>query len=40
MIGAAVEAVSKNVVQAGPGKCPFETRHMFTTQKLKDKWLA
>ncbi|CAB3249897.1 unnamed protein product [Arctia plantaginis] len=37
MVGPAVEAVSKNIVQAGPGKCPFETRHMFTTQKLKEK---
>ncbi|XP_063838831.1 2',5'-phosphodiesterase 12 isoform X1 [Ostrinia nubilalis] len=32
--GPTVEAISKNVVEAGPGKCPFETRHMFTASKL------
>ncbi|KAI8427746.1 hypothetical protein MSG28_002173 [Choristoneura fumiferana] len=35
--GPAVEAISKNVVEAGPGNCPFETRHMFTTTKLTGK---
>ncbi|KAG6446256.1 hypothetical protein O3G_MSEX004346 [Manduca sexta] len=33
-VGPAVETVSKNVVEAGPGLCPFETRHMFTSNKL------
>lgn len=35
--GPAVDAISKGVVEAGPGKCPFETRHMFTTSVLKGK---
>ncbi|KAM3959054.1 2',5'-phosphodiesterase 12 [Aphomia sociella] len=35
--GPVVEAVSKNVVEAGPGVCPFETRHMFTGTNLKNK---
>ncbi|CAG9784488.1 unnamed protein product [Diatraea saccharalis] len=33
--GPPVEVISKNFVEAGPGKCPFETRHMFTKTKLK-----
>lgn len=37
LVGPAVETVSKNVVEAGPGNCPFELRHMFTQQKLQDK---
>lgn len=36
-VGPAVETISKNLIEAGPGNCPFETRHMFTTQKLKEK---
>ncbi|XP_026738408.1 2',5'-phosphodiesterase 12-like [Trichoplusia ni] len=35
--GPAVEAISKNVIEAGPGNCPFETRHQFTRDKLKNK---
>jgi 2',5'-phosphodiesterase len=33
-VGLTVEAVSKNVVEAGPGICPFEIRHLFTENKL------
>ncbi|XP_075992185.1 2',5'-phosphodiesterase 12 [Anticarsia gemmatalis] len=36
-IGPSVEALSKNTIQAGPGNCPFETRHLFTKQKLQNK---
>ncbi|XP_011158190.3 2',5'-phosphodiesterase 12 isoform X1 [Solenopsis invicta] len=35
--GPRVEVESKNVVEAGPGQCPFDTRHQFTKQKLSDK---
>ncbi|CAH0404752.1 unnamed protein product [Chilo suppressalis] len=35
--GPAVETISKNVVEAGPGTCPFETRHKFTNEKLKHR---
>ncbi|KAJ0181775.1 hypothetical protein K1T71_002497 [Dendrolimus kikuchii] len=35
--GPAVEAVSKTLVEAGPGKCPFEDRHKFTTNLLYGK---
>ncbi|XP_049869288.1 2',5'-phosphodiesterase 12 [Pectinophora gossypiella] len=35
--GPAVEIISKNKVEAGPGKCPFESRHMFTKSKLSGK---
>ncbi|XP_050675790.1 2',5'-phosphodiesterase 12 [Leptidea sinapis] len=35
--GPSVDLVSKSCVEAGPGPCPFETRHLFTQQKLKDK---
>ncbi|XP_034824735.1 2',5'-phosphodiesterase 12 [Maniola hyperantus] len=34
-VGPAVEDVSKNMVEAGPGPCPFEIRQLFTTQKLE-----
>lgn len=37
ILGPAVAAIAKNPIEAGPGSCPFETRHMFTTEKLKDK---
>ncbi|XP_077292174.1 2',5'-phosphodiesterase 12 [Arctopsyche grandis] len=37
--GAEVEAVSPNKVEAGPGLCPFETRHLFTKKKLSGKML-
>ncbi|RZC35729.1 2',5'-phosphodiesterase 12 [Asbolus verrucosus] len=33
--GPRVEAVSAVQVQAGPGFCPFETRHEFTKEKCK-----
>jgi 2',5'-phosphodiesterase len=36
-VGPSMEAVSKNTVKAGPGSCPFETRHLFTQNKLKDR---
>lgn len=36
-VGPAVEAISKTVVEAGPGKCPFEDRHKFTTDRLNGK---
>ncbi|KFB39652.1 AGAP009079-PA-like protein [Anopheles sinensis] len=32
--GAVAEIISVNPVQAGPGQCPFEVRHMFTRDKL------
>ncbi|CAG5021619.1 unnamed protein product [Parnassius apollo] len=35
-LGPAVEAISKSLVEASPGPCPFETRHLFTSTKLKD----
>lgn len=34
--GPAVEQISKNEIQAGPGECPFETRHFFTQTRLTD----
>lgn len=37
LVGPAVEVVSKKVVEAGPGQCPFETRHIFTTERLSEK---
>lgn len=35
--GAVTEIVSKGKVEADPGRCPFETRHEFTRNKLQDK---
>lgn len=32
--GPVAEVESDNQVQAGPGECPFETRHLFTRDKL------
>ncbi|XP_046829334.1 2',5'-phosphodiesterase 12 isoform X3 [Vespa crabro] len=32
--GPSVEVESKNIIEAGPGHCPFDTRHMFTKSKL------
>ncbi|XP_076659540.1 2',5'-phosphodiesterase 12 [Halictus rubicundus] len=32
--GPMIEVVSNNVVEAGPGSCPFEIRHTFTQRKL------
>uniref|UniRef100_A0A182Q8U7 2',5'-phosphodiesterase 12-like N-terminal domain-containing protein n=1 Tax=Anopheles farauti TaxID=69004 RepID=A0A182Q8U7_9DIPT len=34
--GPMVEIVSPQPVQAGPGQCPFEVRHLFTQHKLKE----
>uniref|UniRef100_A0A182WGX1 2',5'-phosphodiesterase 12 n=1 Tax=Anopheles minimus TaxID=112268 RepID=A0A182WGX1_9DIPT len=34
--GPSTEIISPQPVQAGPGLCPFEVRHLFTQQKLKD----
>jgi len=34
-VGPEVEAISKNDIQAGPGICPFETRHLFTENRLE-----
>lgn len=33
-VGPAVEAISQNEVEAGPGTCPFERRHLFTIDRL------
>lgn len=33
-VGPAVEAIGKNCVEAGPGNCPFESRHLFTMDRL------
>ncbi|XP_036318122.1 2',5'-phosphodiesterase 12 isoform X2 [Rhagoletis pomonella] len=35
-LGPTVEQITKYEIQAGPGKCPFETRHCFTKSKLSD----
>ncbi|KAL0130432.1 hypothetical protein PUN28_002243 [Cardiocondyla obscurior] len=35
--GSRMEVESKNVVEAGPGQCPFDTRHQFTKHKLSGK---
>uniref|UniRef100_A0A182PDF4 2',5'-phosphodiesterase 12 n=1 Tax=Anopheles epiroticus TaxID=199890 RepID=A0A182PDF4_9DIPT len=35
-VGPVTEIISPNPVQAGPGLCPFEVRHLFTQQKLRD----
>lgn len=32
--GPFIEVESKGLVEAGPGHCPFDTRHMFTKSKL------
>ncbi|XP_018394353.1 PREDICTED: 2',5'-phosphodiesterase 12 [Cyphomyrmex costatus] len=32
--GSRMEVESKNVVEAGPGECPFDIRHQFTKHKL------
>ncbi|XP_050077298.1 2',5'-phosphodiesterase 12 [Anopheles maculipalpis] len=34
--GPTMEIIASQPVQAGPGLCPFEVRHLFTQQKLKD----
>ena len=33
--GPPVEFITKQAVQAGPGPCPFETRHVFTNNRLQ-----
>ncbi|CAH2066567.1 unnamed protein product, partial [Iphiclides podalirius] len=35
-VGPTVETISKGQVEAGPGPCPFETRHLFTSSKLNN----
>ncbi|XP_026675284.1 2',5'-phosphodiesterase 12 [Ceratina calcarata] len=35
--GPIVEIVSNDIVQIGPGPCPFDTRHAFTNEKLSGK---
>ncbi|XP_028050379.1 2',5'-phosphodiesterase 12 isoform X2 [Monomorium pharaonis] len=35
--GPKMEVESKNVVEAGPGQCPFDMRHQFTKHKLSGK---
>ncbi|XP_067001852.2 2',5'-phosphodiesterase 12 isoform X2 [Anabrus simplex] len=32
--GLPADAVSKNSVEAGPGQCPFELRHLFTAERI------
>lgn len=34
--GPPAEAISPHEVGAGPGLCPFETRHLFTSSRLKE----
>lgn len=34
-VGPAVESIAKNEVEAGPGYCPFECRHLFTEKRLE-----
>ncbi|CAH2104750.1 unnamed protein product [Euphydryas editha] len=36
-VGPVVECVTKSLVEAGPGPCPFESRQAFTAKKLKEK---
>ncbi|PBC27644.1 2',5'-phosphodiesterase [Apis cerana cerana] len=35
--GPPVEIISNNIVQIGPGLCPFDIRHVFTKNKLCNK---
>lgn len=35
LTGPSVECISKSSVDAGPGPCPFELRHMFTLKHLE-----
>lgn len=37
--GPAVEAIAKNDVEAGPGVCPFESRNLFTMDRLSGRAL-
>lgn len=34
LFGPASECIAKTLVEAGPGYCPFETRHHFTAESL------
>jgi 2',5'-phosphodiesterase len=34
VVGPEKELITNTVVQAGPGHCPFETRHAFTSSRL------
>lgn len=36
-MGPTVEKISKTPVEAGPGLCPFETRHLFTASQLENE---
>lgn len=36
-VGPSVQVESQNEVEPGPGFCPFETRHAFTSNKLSGK---
>ena len=36
-LGPSIEVIAKNEIQAGPGFCPFETRHLFTMDRLYGK---
>lgn len=38
-VGPSVDAISKTEIQAGPGNCPFEIRHLFTEERLSGKML-
>ncbi|KOC61395.1 2',5'-phosphodiesterase 12 [Habropoda laboriosa] len=35
--GPMIELISKDIVLPGPGPCPFDTRHAFTSNKLSGK---
>ncbi|XP_062541098.1 2',5'-phosphodiesterase 12 [Armigeres subalbatus] len=37
-VGPSAEIISSCVVQAGPGQCPFEIRHLFTQNKLANDY--
>nr|XP_036221169.1 2',5'-phosphodiesterase 12 [Bactrocera oleae] len=37
--GPQVEHITKNEVQAGPGHCPFETRHLCTKNRLRGDYI-
>ncbi len=36
-IGVKFEVISKAPIEAGPGACPFEERHQFTQERLRDQ---
>ncbi|CAG9099590.1 unnamed protein product [Plutella xylostella] len=37
MTGPVVEVLATSLVEAGPGRCPFENRHAFTSEKLQSE---